>query len=193
MDYILASLLRHHHKHLFKFFSYDICCQWCRHLPERLKKLPPLIRLDLILKLCRFVIPKLHIYGHKLLCQLYLSLNYTPGSARTDGEGIERPWANIGPVATSTREMGPGARHDTLDDHWSHWNWQKLIGLGALIKKRYLAAVTERNKQKASFEAFTANQIQHVADWKADVEAFEADLSKPNPYAIPKSGTSTAD
>ncbi|KAJ7839976.1 hypothetical protein B0H14DRAFT_2360894, partial [Mycena olivaceomarginata] len=193
MDYIFASLLRHHHPGLFKFISYDICCQWSKHLQERLLKLPPSIRLDLVLKICRFVIPKLHIYGHKLLCQLYFSLNYTPGSARTDGEGIERPWANIGPVATSTREMGPGARHDTLDDHWSHWNWQKLIGLGALIKKRFLAAVAERSKQKDSFEAFTANQIQHVAGWKAAVEAFEADSSKPNPYAIPKTGENEND
>jgi hypothetical protein len=134
------------------------------------------------------VIPKLHIYGCKLVCQLFYSLNYTPGAARTDGEGIERPWANIGPVATSTREMGPGARHDTLDDHWGHWNWQKLIGLGALIKKRWLMAVVERNNQRASLETFTANQLEHVPKWKADVEAFEADSTKPNPYEIPKSG-----
>jgi hypothetical protein len=68
-----------------------------------------------------------------------------------------------------------------------------LIGLGALIKKRFLAAVAERSKQKDSFEAFTANQIQHVAGWKAAVEAFEADSSKPNPYAIPKTGESRFD
>ncbi|KAJ7824741.1 hypothetical protein B0H14DRAFT_3088701 [Mycena olivaceomarginata] len=126
MDYILGSLLRHYHAQLRKFFSYDICCQWSKHLIERMKQMPPGIRINLILSLLRFVIPKLHIYGHKLLCQLNYSLNYTPGAARTDGKGIERPWANIGPVATSTREMGPGSRHDTLNDHWSHWNWLKL-------------------------------------------------------------------
>ncbi|KAJ7174319.1 hypothetical protein C8R46DRAFT_891688 [Mycena filopes] len=91
MDYIFASLMRHHSANLFKFISYDICCQWSKHLMGRLKKLPARVRLTLIIALVRFLIPKLHIYGHKIKCQLYFSLNYTPGSARTDGEGIERP------------------------------------------------------------------------------------------------------
>ncbi|KAJ7824915.1 hypothetical protein B0H13DRAFT_2241284 [Mycena leptocephala] len=186
MDYIFASLMRH-------YISYDICCQWSKHLVERLKLLPPGMQLTLILVLCRFLIPKLHIYGHKLLCQLFFSLNYTVGSARTDGEGIERPWANIGPVATSTREMGPGSRHDTLDDHWGHWNWQKLIGLGKLLKKRLLNAIVQRNIQMASLEVFTVNQMEHVPEWKVAVEAFEADATKPNPYEIPKTGMSEHD
>ncbi|KAF8210707.1 hypothetical protein K438DRAFT_1752495 [Mycena galopus ATCC 62051] len=143
MDYIFASLLRHHHPKLLKYISYDICCQWCKHLIERLKSksLPAALRVTLIIALVRFIIPKLHIYGHKLLCQLLYSLNLILGCARTDGEGIERPWVNIGPVATSTREMGLGSRKDTLDDHWSHWNWQKLIGLGALLLKCLLNAI----------------------------------------------------
>ncbi|KAJ7096584.1 hypothetical protein B0H15DRAFT_773847, partial [Mycena belliarum] len=193
MDYVLASFLRHISRCLTKFLSYDICCQWSKYLIDRLKALPPHIRLTLVLALVRFVIPKLHIYGHKLLCRLYFSLNYTPGAARTDGEGIERPWANIGPVATSTREMGPGSRHDTLDDHWSHWNWQKLVGLGALLKKRLLAAIPERNFQKEAFTTFTENQIEHVDEWRLMVEAFEADPTKPNPYDLPKSGLNEND
>ncbi|KAJ7475064.1 hypothetical protein B0H11DRAFT_1728060 [Mycena galericulata] len=192
MDYIFASLLRHHNPRLVKFISYDICCQWSKHLIARLKKLPNNIRLTVVMAFV-YLIPKLHIYGHKLLCQLLFSLNYTPGSARTDGEGIERPWANIGPVATSTREMGPGSRRDTLDDHWGHWNWQKIVGLGLLLKKRLLNAVAERNYQRDSLATFTANQVEHVPMWKAAVEEFEADNSKPNPYEIPKSGVSEHD
>ncbi|KAJ6447493.1 hypothetical protein C8R47DRAFT_938422, partial [Mycena vitilis] len=114
-------------------------------------------------------------------------LNYTAGSARTDGEGIERPWANIGPVSTSTVEMGPGARHDTLDDHWGHWNWGKFIGLGALLMKRLLRAIEERNFQRDSLATFTEHQAEHVEGWKAMVEAFDADATKPNPYELPKS------
>ncbi|KAJ7683544.1 hypothetical protein B0H17DRAFT_941748, partial [Mycena rosella] len=102
MDYILGYLLRHHDPQLYKFLLYDICCQWSRHLVDRLKELPPGVRLTLVLSLVRFVIPKLHIFSHKLLCQLFFSLNYTPGSACTDGKRIEQPWASIGPVATST-------------------------------------------------------------------------------------------
>jgi hypothetical protein len=190
MDYIFASLLRHHHSGLLKYISYDICCQWSKHLVECVKKLPLTIRLTLVLALLRFLIPKLHIYGHKILCQLLFSLNYTLGSARTDGEGIERPWANIGPVATSTREMGPGSRTDTLDDHWSHWNWQKLVGLGILLKKRLLAGIRERNFQQELLATFTENQQAHVPEWTAMVDAFNADNSNPNPYELPKTGAS---
>ncbi|KAJ6514372.1 hypothetical protein C8R47DRAFT_1206735 [Mycena vitilis] len=193
MDYLTASMLRHISRLLLIFFSYDICCQWSKSMIERLKKLPPNVRLTLILELCRFVIPKLHIYGHKILCQIYYSLNYTPGSARTDGEGIERPWANIGPVATSTKEMGPGSRHDTLDDHWGHWNWEKLIGLGRLLLKRLLRAIPERNFQRDSLATFTENQAEHVEGWKALVDAFEANNEKPNPYELPKSGLNEND
>jgi hypothetical protein len=46
--------------------------------------------------------------------------------ARTDGEDPERWWAHINPVSMSTKEMGPGARLDTLDDHAAAWNWQKI-------------------------------------------------------------------
>ncbi|KAJ6511876.1 hypothetical protein C8R47DRAFT_1173309 [Mycena vitilis] len=188
-----ASLLRHHHALLLKYFSYDIACQWSKYLIECLKLLPPLVRLTLVFALCRFLIPKLHIYGHKVLCQISYSLNYTPGSARTDGEGIERPWANIGPVSTSTVEMGPGSRHDTLDDHWGHWNWGKLIGLGILLRKRLLRAIPERNFQRDSLATFTENQAEHVGEWKTMVEEFEADQTKPNPYELPKSGLNEND
>lgn len=132
MDYIFASILRHLDARLLKIISYDIVCQWWKNLMERLKKLPPLIRLVAAMHLMRFVIPKMHIHSHTLGCQLLFSLNLVPGSAQTDGEGIERPWANIGGVTTSTREMGPGSREDVLNCHWSHWNWQKLLGLGTL-------------------------------------------------------------
>ncbi|KAF8214216.1 hypothetical protein K438DRAFT_1956307 [Mycena galopus ATCC 62051] len=193
MDYLVASFLRHFDIRLFKIFSYDIVCQWSKNVIERLKTLPLLVKFTLAKKLAAFVIPKLHIYGHKLLCQLYFSLNYTPGAARTDGEGIERPWASIGPVATSTSEMGPGSCHDTLDDHWGHWNWQKLIGLGDLLKKRLLKAIAKHNYQRDSLATFTQHQAEHVPGWKKMVEEFEVDDCKPNPYELPKSGATEND
>ncbi|KAF8145475.1 hypothetical protein K438DRAFT_1630027 [Mycena galopus ATCC 62051] len=193
MDYLVASFLHHFDPRLFKFFSYDICCQWSKNLIEHIKRLPSLVRLDLVKKLMCFVIPKLHIYGHKLLCQLFFSLNFAPGAARTDGEGIERPWASIGPMATSTREMGPSACHDTLDDHWGHWNWRKLVGLGDLLKKRLLNAIPERNFQRDSLATFTDHQAEHTPTWKTMVEAFEADDTQPNPYELPKSGATEND
>jgi hypothetical protein len=77
-----------------------------------------------------FAIPKFHAPAHEEKCSTPHSLNLMPGVGRTDGEGIERNWAEMNRVANSTKEMGPGSRHDTLDDHFGHHNWRKLTGLG---------------------------------------------------------------
>jgi hypothetical protein len=82
------------------------------------------------LQFLRFAIPKFHIAAHGSTCQSSFSLNYQQYMARTDGEDPERWWAHINPVSMSTREMGPGARLDTLDDHAAAWNWRKITGLG---------------------------------------------------------------
>jgi hypothetical protein len=33
-------------------------------------------------------------------------------------------------MAASTREMGPGSRRDTLDDHFGDRNWAKITQMG---------------------------------------------------------------
>jgi hypothetical protein len=118
------------HKELPKLTTYDIMCSWKVHLMERLKQLPPHLRLTIILAILKWAIPKMHIHAHTLLCQLLFSLNLILGSGQSDAEGIERIWSGIGGVATSTREMGPGSRHDALDSQWSYWNWLKLVNIG---------------------------------------------------------------
>jgi hypothetical protein len=129
MDYVFASALKHHNRELQKVISYDIACQWWINLLKCLNKLPLHIRPP-PLGPTDVVIPKLHVYSHKLECQTDYSLNYLPGAGRTDGEGIERTHSNTGPVCASTKQMGPGSRHDSLDWHWVHWNWQKIVGMG---------------------------------------------------------------
>jgi hypothetical protein len=130
MDWIFASILLHIDPRLRKIISYDIVCQWWINLRSRLKHLPPPMRLVLVMALLRFVIPKMQIKGHLPKCQTTYSLNLVPGSGQTCGEGIECPWVHIGGVGSSTREMGPGSREDTLNGHWGSWNWQKIVGLG---------------------------------------------------------------
>ncbi|KAK7039749.1 hypothetical protein R3P38DRAFT_2514109, partial [Favolaschia claudopus] len=78
MDWITACILRWVHARLRKVVSYDIVCQWFKHLFERLKQLPPLVRLTVIIHFFNFVIPKMHIHAHTLKCQLCFSLNYHP-------------------------------------------------------------------------------------------------------------------
>ncbi|KAJ7210362.1 hypothetical protein GGX14DRAFT_565567 [Mycena pura] len=113
---------------------------------------------------------------------LQFSLNLVPGSAQTDGEGIERPWAHIGGVASSTREMGPGSRDDTLDSHWSFWNWTKLIGLGERNRTKLDQAKTEYASQLEAFTEFSLQQAEHVLEWRLMVQAYEMENSQPNPY-----------
>ena len=141
MDYIFWSSLKGNvAKHVV--VSYDIACSWHKNLMSRRASLPlhlfeqpnpafpttSLRSVDTIL--FNFVIPKFHIAVHGKSCQSIYSLNFRRYMARTDGENIERGWAWMNPASLSTREMGPGARHDTLDDQWMAWNWAVTIKLG---------------------------------------------------------------
>ncbi|KAJ7575331.1 hypothetical protein C8J56DRAFT_1007724 [Mycena floridula] len=181
MTYIFASLLRHVCLMLAILLSYDINCQFFKNFVERVRDLPPLVRFDVVSKMFRWAIPKLHIMGHKQSCQRKFNLNYLLGVGRTDGEGVERPWANIGPVATSTREMGPGHRHDTLDDHWHDWNWRKIVALANTWDRRE-DAKAERAVQEEAFGDFSCNQLAQLPEWRAKVEAWETDSLQPNLY-----------
>ncbi|KAK7030523.1 CxC2 domain-containing protein [Favolaschia claudopus] len=194
MDYIYAAILRWLHRRLRKVVSYDIVCQWFKNLRERLQDLPPLVRLSLILYLCAYVIPKMHIHAHTMACQLLFSLNFLAGAGQTDGEGIERPWANLGGVASSTREMGPGSRADVLDDHFAFWNWCKLVSLGALLRKRLDRAKREREIQQESFKVFSAEQAERVPEWEKQVCDWErAPKEFKNPYEIKTTALKEAD
>ncbi|KAF9513471.1 hypothetical protein BS47DRAFT_1296180, partial [Hydnum rufescens UP504] len=109
--------------------SYDIFCQWTKKQWVCHTKLPLTLQLDSKTELTG-VIPKFHLPAHKQQCHMKYSLNLHPGAGCTDGEGIERDWANINPVAMSTKEMGEGLQHDTIDDLFGDWNFCKVLGLG---------------------------------------------------------------
>ncbi|KAF7310275.1 CxC2 domain-containing protein [Mycena indigotica] len=161
-----ASFMRHIDARLWKILSYDIVCQWIKKLLERLAKLPPLVRLRLALSLIRFAIPKMHIKGHLVLCQILFSLLLILGSGMTDGEGIERPWSMIGGIAGSTR--------------------RPCCGRGPTTQNEELA------KQELDFEQLSIGHADRVLDWKKQVDEFEADNTKPNPYEYKSDGLTEA-
>ena len=70
-------------------------------------------------------IPKMHLVGHKDECQIPFSFNYIRGVGRTDGEAIERFWAEANQLAASTKQMNAGHRHDKINDHCGGSNWYK--------------------------------------------------------------------
>ena len=73
-------------------------------------------------------IPGWHINAHGAKCRNNFNLSYMPGAGRMTGEDIETMWAGTNSLAPSVREMGPAARHDTLNDHWNGWNFRKIVG-----------------------------------------------------------------
>lgn len=110
--------------------SYDICCQWSINLWARMSAFPEGWRIDTTGVKWTYLVPKFHLPAHVDKCQTAYSFNYTRGVGRTDGEAPERGWADINAAASSTKEMGPGSRRDTLDDHFGDWNHKKIVAMG---------------------------------------------------------------
>ena len=76
-------------------------------------------------------IPGWHINGHGKTCRDNFNLSYMEGARRTVGKDIEMMWAGTIQLAPSVREMGPVARHNTLNDQWNGWNFRKVVGFCA--------------------------------------------------------------
>ena len=131
MDYIFVSAMLHHLV-VNKFITYDIACQWSKGLVERIAKFPSHLQISLPEEATVFGIPKLHYHSHKREGHAPFSLNYRLGAGRLDGEGIERRWWWIQPIANSTKGMGPGKRQGVLEDQWGYANWRKYVVIGKL-------------------------------------------------------------
>ena len=107
--------------------SYDIGCQWSKNLADRISAYDEDMQISEGVKL-EIGIPNWHVNGHGAFCRNNYSLNYLPGVGRTCGEDVEISWSQTNSLAPSTREMGPGARRETLNDHWNGWNMRKIVG-----------------------------------------------------------------
>ena len=133
MDYLVAACLKFRLVLTLLLISYDIVCQWALRFAERMRTLPPHVRVELPTAPgeLRYAIPKYHLRAHKEEGHNKYSLNLMPGVGRVCGEQIERTWPKHSETAGSTREMGPGSRHDTLEDHFGYTNWRVFVSLGA--------------------------------------------------------------
>lgn len=207
MDYIffssLAPLLL-----LSVVVSYDIACQWKVNLLKRMSSLPTQLQLPLTVATTCFMfgIPKFHAPAHASACATPHSLNLMPGVGRTDGEGVERAWADLNRVANSTKEMGPGSRHDTIDCQIGYHNWEKFVGIGTcsprtrmthtkltlwakgnMLRKRLLTATHESRRHEAALEEFNrAVDAEHREAWMSMDQAWKCDKTKANPYLANK-------
>lgn len=108
--------------------TYDIACQWSKNFRKRMEGFRTDMKLGPGTEI-RTAIPSWHINGHSQACRQNFCLGYMKGAGRTCGEEVETSWSNTNSLAPSTREMGPAARHETLNNHWSGWNFRKIVGL----------------------------------------------------------------
>jgi hypothetical protein len=202
MDYIFLSSIINTAP-LPVVLSYDIMCQWKKNLWHRLPNLPESLRSNATKDKLIGVIPKFHIMAHEEICQLDYSLHYTPGVGRTDGEGIERNWASLNGAAPSTKEMGPGARRDTLDDFCNFSNHKKVLAFGELshsllykeadfnvgntLLRRMLECIPEATVHRMTFMEFDdglrRERPDQLREWEEMLEEWNKDHSKPCPYA----------
>ncbi|KAJ7892461.1 hypothetical protein B0H13DRAFT_2340155 [Mycena leptocephala] len=112
---------------LLRFFvSYDIACQWHKNIAVRMNKYSPEIWLLPEGKYLTFSFQNSTCPPNEA-CNLLFSFNLTRDVGQTDGEAPREDGPTRIPLATSTKEMGPGARRDALDDHFNDWNYKKII------------------------------------------------------------------
>ncbi|KAG6370267.1 hypothetical protein JVT61DRAFT_12215 [Boletus reticuloceps] len=182
IDYLVFSTITQFALIMFNF-SYNIACQWHKKIWVRMSGMPECLRLDHDMKIVRFFVPKFHIRAHIQKCQTAFSFNFTHGVGRTDGEAPERGWANFNHVASSTKEMGPGARHDHLDNHFGDSNWKKRMLLRCTMLRKMVEAVLRAEAHRQELKEFEKTIVpEQLERWHTEYEEWEEKKSKSNPF-----------
>ncbi|TFK71384.1 hypothetical protein BDN72DRAFT_895628 [Pluteus cervinus] len=170
-DYVLMRVLDENNTQRWIMVSYDIWCQFHINLPNRVAKHFPnqLPILDHV----RGAVPKMHVKGHMEECQQRWSFNYLPHSGETCGEKIETSWAEQNQSAGSTKQQNPSHRHDTLDDIFGFWNWNKLITLVAYISKQYQDCTVRLSANEEWLEELTktlskSHTAEAIQTWRIE-------------------------
>ncbi|KAN0128798.1 hypothetical protein V8E53_013385 [Lactarius tabidus] len=128
MDYSIFNALNFNMEGIeAALISYNVICQWCVHMMERVNgsnylKLPDNLEL-------RLVIGLFHIHGHQDTCLARYSL-IKGRLGQANGKTIETLWAPLNEISWSTRGMSSSHCQEVIDDHMKNSNWKKLIDLG---------------------------------------------------------------
>ncbi|EIN05220.1 hypothetical protein PUNSTDRAFT_75047 [Punctularia strigosozonata HHB-11173 SS5] len=186
MDYIFWSTLLLLGCALPVVVSYDIACQWKKNRKKRHAAFPASFAALSAITM-RFFIPNMHVQGHMLLCQtvMYFLLHEFVGL--THAETIEQEWAHIRGVSTMTQDMGLGARRHTLNDHWGHWNFWKVVKMGDFFFKSLINTLQERARHQRVYEEHTLRfRPELIKKWEDMIHEWELDTKKPNPYNEPE-------
>ncbi|TFK59869.1 hypothetical protein BDN72DRAFT_745195, partial [Pluteus cervinus] len=164
-DYALKGPLMEARFLRWVMLSYDIWCQFHIKFLHRIGvHFPDLLETA---RRVRGAVPKMHVKGHKADCQIRFSFNYLQYSGETCGEGIESSWSVNNESAGSTKQQNHGHRHDSLDDFFSFWNWQKLQGLAAHLGKKFEDCVKRLKKFEEDFATISVKRAAHIPLWEA--------------------------
>ncbi|KAJ7887149.1 hypothetical protein B0H13DRAFT_2342514 [Mycena leptocephala] len=175
---------------LWLTISYDISCQWKRTLVKRMEKMPEHMRLPLDKIKWQCALPVWHAGSHEEDCRDANSLSVKPGVGKSDGEGIERTWSILNPAAYHTKDMNIGNREDHLNDKIDNHNFLKNISEGHALEAKLVIALAERARQVAAFTYASSTVEKELRNaWQAQINAWLADDSNPNPYILDKSDT----
>ncbi|KAJ7916471.1 hypothetical protein B0H13DRAFT_2231608 [Mycena leptocephala] len=191
MDYIVMACLAGFALMMLTI-SYDIACQWKKHMRQRNDKLPEAIRLDVDNVELQCGLPVWHASSHETECSNENSLSFLVGVGKSDGEGVERTWADLNPAVFHIKEMGVGNCADTLEDKIDSHNFLKNLTHGTALRRKLVVAIAERTRQVEAFKEVNRTVSKEVrATWQAQIDVFVADHSNPNPYVLPSSGALT--
>ncbi|KAF8217388.1 hypothetical protein K438DRAFT_1557227, partial [Mycena galopus ATCC 62051] len=169
------------------FVSYDIACQWHKNIWTWMLTFPTRIQEQMGRTYFVFLIPKFHLPAHIEACNLLFSFHLTRYVGMMDGEAPERGWAMLNPLASSTAEMGPGMRRDTINDAFKDMNHRKIMGFGKWLLRKLVECVPELIMACTDLEELEDSLCKmggevELEKWRAEVEAWEMDPKNANPF-----------
>ncbi|KAF7367657.1 CxC2 domain-containing protein [Mycena sanguinolenta] len=178
MDFILFSAILNTII-FYLILSYDIACQYSKKLWTRLPGLPAELRVEIPHDHVWFKVPNFHLPPHKKPCHSLFSFHWMWGAGRTHGETVEQNWEFTNGAAASTKMMGPGTRHATLEDLFGFHNWRRLVAWRGIFARRMKENVTEGQTHRDAFDAFNAALEEKVPElvvkWKEWVHKWESE------------------
>ncbi|KAJ7715053.1 hypothetical protein B0H16DRAFT_1340272, partial [Mycena metata] len=150
--------------------SYDIACQYGKHFWERMQKMPQSMQLRIAQENVWWKVPNFHLPPHKWPCHSPYSFHYMYGAGMSHGEGVEQNWSFSNGAAASTKLMGPGSRHATLEDIFGFHNYDRQLAM-----RKHLWFLNGHRAALAAFtEGLESTRPEEVEEWRAWVERWEA-------------------
>jgi hypothetical protein len=133
-DYLVAMLSGSNipEEILPSLLSYDAVCGYCINAQTRWRDFFP--GLANVIKTPIWLVPLLHVMGHKDACAYLYASSYQQCAAHCHSETAEQPWAEHNQAGPLTCQMNPGHRQDVLNAHFGDWNFKKMHNCGECIR-----------------------------------------------------------